>query len=59
MIRTKDNQLIKRSDAAFILEQHPEDKKLFRSLDGTIYERDAHGTMRRLTLKKSEKRKKR
>lgn len=57
-IRTVGGDIIDRADAWFYLAEHKEDKSLLTAVDGTVYQKDKNGTLRRLTFKKGEQNKK-
>lgn len=56
-IRLSSGEVIDRADVCFRLAPHKEDPSFLRAIDGTIYQ-NVNGTLKRLTFKKHERRRK-
>lgn len=53
-VRLSDGSIIDRADAAFGLQEHKDDKNILIAIDGTVYQRQKNGSLRRLSFKPNE-----
>ena len=56
-VKTHDGKIIDRTKACFMLREHPKDHNILIAADGTVYQK-INGTLKRLTFKKGEKKRK-